>query len=434
MFTDIKGYSALMGRDEPLALSLLEEHNAILVPVIERHGGEIIKFIGDAILAIFESARDGVRAAVEGQRALAERNRELPEERRILVRMGLHVGDVSLRDGDAFGDGVNIASRLEPLADPGGLCVSQTVRDMVAAHPEFVLESMGQRTLKNIQHPVELYRVRIEPGLSAPSPAAPRSGPRSRAWGVAAALAVVAVGVLLTILGREPGTTAAPAPSPREELRQVLADRAGTMRIGLIPLEPVGTEASLARAMGMHLQGRLAELPNAEVRVVPSTEAAGEGAHVIRGAVGALGSKLMLNLERVDGAEGVVSRVYRDADDLDALVASVDEALLDLLVRKVPEPSSETMVRIIRERLGEVRNCYEKILADHPDAEGKLTVEWGVAPSGRTRDVTIAEDEIGVPELDRCVREAMGRWLFPATAKGLGKVRYPLSFASSADD
>ncbi len=161
MFSDIQGYSKLMGDNEPLALRLLEEHNRICVPLIERHGGSVLKFIGDAILSAFESAGDAVQAGLELQRLLGERNASRPDIVPLVIRIGIHIGDVVFKDGDVFGDGVNIAARIEPLAEPGGIAISQTVYDMIKARPEIQTVSLGPKELKNIKEAVNIYKVLV---------------------------------------------------------------------------------------------------------------------------------------------------------------------------------------------------------------------------------------------------------------------------------
>ena len=173
MFSDIKGYSKLMGQNETLAMALLEEHNALVVPRVQKHGGQVLKFIGDAVLASYESAADAVLAAIEVQQALAQRNASAKPEAQIVVRIGIHVGDVLLKGDDVFGDGVNIAARLEPQAEPGGIAISQTVNDMVRALPQIRTQPMGVRELKNIGQPMQLYRVCFEGAPPAVTPAAP---------------------------------------------------------------------------------------------------------------------------------------------------------------------------------------------------------------------------------------------------------------------
>src|SRR5262245_66586458 len=123
MFTDMVGYSALAQRDDKLALELLEEHRQLLREIFPRFHGTEIKSIGDGFLVEFHSALEAAECAIEIQHALSKRNADVPVERRIAIKIGVHIGDVVHRDHDVYGDGVNIASRIEPLAGPGGICV-----------------------------------------------------------------------------------------------------------------------------------------------------------------------------------------------------------------------------------------------------------------------------------------------------------------------
>ena len=159
MLTDIVGYTALSQQNEGLALELLQEHSRLLRRCFAQHNGREIKFTGDGFLVEFPSALQATRCAIEIQRALNERNAAAPPERRIQIRIGLHVGDVVHREGDLFGDGVNITSRIEPLAEPGGICLSQQVFDQVWNKIEAPLISLGKKELKNVQVPMEVFRV-----------------------------------------------------------------------------------------------------------------------------------------------------------------------------------------------------------------------------------------------------------------------------------
>ena len=160
MFTDMVGYTALTQSNEALALNLLETQSGILLPLIRAHRGIPVKTIGDAHLAEFGSALDAVHCAVEIQRAVRERNASATPQQAFKLRVGIHIGDVVHRDNDVFGDAVNIASRLEPIADPGGVCVSQQVYDQVHNKTDFAFEKLPLRQLKNVSATIEVYRVR----------------------------------------------------------------------------------------------------------------------------------------------------------------------------------------------------------------------------------------------------------------------------------
>jgi adenylate cyclase len=160
---DVAGYSRLMGLDEEGTLAALKEHRrAVVDPRIAEHRGRIVKTTGDGILVEFASVVDGVRCAVDVQRQMAERNVAVPPERRIEFRIGLNVGDIIIDDKDIYGDGVNIAARLEALAEPGGICVSRIVRDEVRDKLHFSFEDMGEHQVKNIARPVPIHRIRFD--------------------------------------------------------------------------------------------------------------------------------------------------------------------------------------------------------------------------------------------------------------------------------
>jgi TolB-like protein len=157
---DIAGYSRLMGQDEAATVRDLKGHQAVILPLVARHGGRIIDTAGDGILAEFPSVIGATACAVEIQRAMAARNEDVPEHRRMLFRIGINLGDVIHDETRIYGDGINVAARLEGLADPGGVLVSQAVHDQVRDRLDLVFEDLGERELKNIAHPVRVYRLR----------------------------------------------------------------------------------------------------------------------------------------------------------------------------------------------------------------------------------------------------------------------------------
>jgi adenylate cyclase len=170
---DVAGYSRLMGADEEGTHERLKAHLGELVnPKINEHRGRTVKNTGDGLLAEFASVVDAVRCAVEVQREMADREHEVPEERRIRFRIGINLGDVIAEEGDIFGDGVNVAARLEALAEPGGICVSRVVRDQVRDRLDYTFEDLGEQSVKNIARPVRVYALRAEAVADVPASSA----------------------------------------------------------------------------------------------------------------------------------------------------------------------------------------------------------------------------------------------------------------------
>ncbi len=171
MFTDMVGYSALAQRDDKVALELLEEHRRLLREIFPRFHGTEIKTIGDAFLVEFGSALEAAQCAIEIQRTLAKRNHDVSADRRIELKIGIHIGDVMHRGGDVYGDGVNIASRIEQLAGAGGICVSMDVERQIRNALEARFEKFGSADLKNIKLPMDLFRIVLpwEKGPESPA-------------------------------------------------------------------------------------------------------------------------------------------------------------------------------------------------------------------------------------------------------------------------
>jgi TolB-like protein len=159
---DAAGYSRLMGADEEGMLAQLKRHRLDLVdPKISEHRGRIVKTTGDGMLVEFASVVDALRCAVEVQRGMAVRNVDVPQDKRIEFRVGINFGDIIIDGGDIFGDGVNVAARLESLAEPCGICMSGRVQEDTRGKPDVAFEDIGEQQLKNIAQPIRVYRARI---------------------------------------------------------------------------------------------------------------------------------------------------------------------------------------------------------------------------------------------------------------------------------
>jgi adenylate cyclase len=194
---DVAGYSRLMGADEEATLSALRSHREVVDGLIANHRGRIFNSAGDSVVAEFPSAVEASLCAVEIQREIGKRNESVPKDKRLEFRIGVNIGDVVVEGGNLFGDGVNVADRVQKLAEPGGICVSRNVHDQLRNKVGFVLEPMGEHQVKNIAVPVSVYRVLIDGAASRP---------RAVRWLTAVArqhrrAAAVAVAVLVIAAG-----------------------------------------------------------------------------------------------------------------------------------------------------------------------------------------------------------------------------------------
>jgi adenylate cyclase len=216
---DVVGYSRLMAVDEAGTHARLKAlRKDFIEPQIAEHHGRVVKLTGDGALVEFGSVVDAVECAAAIQTGVAERQADVPEDQRIALRIGINIGDVIIEDGEIYGDGVNVATRLEQLAEPGEICVARTVYDHAEAKVTFGFELMGERRAKNIPEPVTVYRVITAPGPLAKVLGLRRTG--TRTWGlgalaVAAALAAVVVGTASWIVGpRQFASLLEPSSSP----------------------------------------------------------------------------------------------------------------------------------------------------------------------------------------------------------------------------
>jgi adenylate cyclase len=225
MAVDVVGYSRLIGTDEAGTLARVKAHRIELAePLIAEHHGRVVKLTGDGALVEFASAVDAVECAVAIQSGMAEREATEPEERRIRFRIGINIGDIVLEDGDIFGDGVNVAARLQGLAPPGGIGTARNVYDQVKGKLDLAFEPMGEHRIKNIAEPIALYCVK--PGHGGAARNAVSIVPSLRRRWLAAAAAVLVLLAAGTAAGwyalwrpaLEPPATAAMGPETKPAL------------------------------------------------------------------------------------------------------------------------------------------------------------------------------------------------------------------------
>ena len=224
---DVAGYSSLMGRDEVGTLRVLTEYRAILSRLVATHRGRIFTTAGDSVTAEFASTVDALSCALAVQAAIAEENAARPEDERMQFRIGLHLGDIIVQDGDLFGDGVNIAARLQALATPGGICVSGAFREQIGPNLDVGFRSLGEQQVKNIARPVRAYSVAPAETLEAQPSHRPA---RRRLAAIAAVLAVLLTALVVWQLiptrqtppAVEAPSAAAPRPGPAPRLSIVV--------------------------------------------------------------------------------------------------------------------------------------------------------------------------------------------------------------------
>ena len=195
---DVKGYSRLMGENEAETVKTLTAYRKIMGELIQQHRGRVIDSPGDNILAEFASVVDAVQCSVAAQNEFKARNAELPENRRMEFRIGVNLGDVIEEENRIYGDGVNIAARLEALADPGGICISKTAFDQIETKLPLGYEYLGEQTVKNIAKPVGAYRVLMDPRVTV---AGAKEKKPSFQCGASKRVLAGAVAVLVVIIG-----------------------------------------------------------------------------------------------------------------------------------------------------------------------------------------------------------------------------------------
>jgi adenylate cyclase len=346
MFTDMVGYSALAQRDDKLALELLEEHRRLLREIFPRFHGTEIKTIGDAFLVEFGSALEAAQCAIEIQRTLAKRNHDVTSDRRIELKIGIHIGDVVHREGDVYGDGVNIASRIEQLAGAGGICVSMDVERQIRNALEARFEKFGSADLKNIKLPMDLFRIVLPWEKGAEISAKPTSK-KSPVLVPVAALIVIALLVGWWWIQRSsknhqlaaaPAVPVAPATVPDQKSVAVLpfvnlSDDKGSEYFSDGVSEELLTV--LQKIPGMHVAARTSAFSfkgkNATAQEIGQKLGV---AHLVDGSVRKSGDavRIAARLTRADTGEELWSENYtRDLKDVFAVQTELAQTIVEQL-------------------------------------------------------------------------------------------------------
>jgi adenylate cyclase len=349
MFTDMVGYSALSQRDDKLALELLEEHRQLLREIFPRFNGTEIKTIGDAFLIEFNSALEAAQCAIEIQRSLAKRNHDVTAERRIELKIGIHIGDVVHRGGDVYGDGVNIASRIEPLAGAGGICVSMDVERQIRNALEARFEKLAPTELKNISVAMDLFRIVLpwEQGSKAETSVNGRSFPASRlVWVGAVILALVGAGWWLAHQFLPTKNTLTPRQS------EAATNSASQKSIAVLPFLNLSADKNdeylsdgmteellnmLTKVKGLRVPGRSSSFAFKGKNEDGIFRKVGEQLHVnavLEGSVRKAGDKLRITAQLINVADGfhLWSETYdRDMKDILAVQSDVAKRVVQAL-------------------------------------------------------------------------------------------------------
>jgi len=306
---DVVGYSRLMGADEAGTLASVKSTiDEAIRPALEAHNGRLVKMMGDGVLAEFGSVVDAVLCAVAIQSEMAVRGAGVTQDRRIALRIGVNLGDIIFEDGDIFGDGVNIASRLEGIASPGGVCVTRTVADQVGTKAGVAFQSMGPQTLKNIAEPVEVFS--IEPNGTAVT----------KAHGSRTPLRLASFAALVVVVAAIAWWTTSPdfTPADPKKMAQILPEGPS---IAVLPFDYLGSDKTeneyIADGLSENIISALARLPNTLVIARNSTFTYKDKAvdvrevsekfgvrYILEGSVQLSGETIRITAQLVDGLGG----------------------------------------------------------------------------------------------------------------------------------
>jgi adenylate cyclase len=311
---DVVGYSRLMEQDEAGTLAALaDRRKAILEPLLTKYRGRVVRLMGDGTLAEFASAVDAVQCAVDIQKAMREANSELPEDRAVVLRVGLNLGDVVVEDGDLYGDGVNVAARLEAMADPGGICLSAAIHQQVERLLSFAFKDLGDQALKNIARPVRVYCIADDEEMGDSR----RAGiPIGRTFSAQSKLSV-AVLPFVNMSG-----------DPEQEY---FSD--GITEDIITDLSKVSMLNVVSRATVFTFKGKSIDIGQIALRL--------KVGHVVEGSVRKAGGRVRITAQLIDASKDShvwAERYDRELNDIFALQDEISQAIVAALkVRLLPE-------------------------------------------------------------------------------------------------
>ena len=367
MFTDMVGYSALAQHDDALALELLEEHRRILRSIFPRFHGVEIKTIGDAFMVEFQSALEAAQCAIEIQRTLAKRNHDVPSERQIEIRIGIHIGDVMHRESDVYGDGVNIASRIQPLARSGGICVSMDVERQIRNALEARFERLAPTDLKNIELPMDLFRIVLPWEKRADRVAAQRERKKRPLVLIVALLALLALAGVWMLRSH---------PKSRSSIAHI-ARAPASKSVAVLPFVNMSPDkeneylsdgitedlcTALSQIKGLHVPARTSSFvfkgKTEDIRQIG--EQLNVGA-VLEGSVSKAGNKLRISAQLINVADGFhlwAANYDREMADILDIRSDISHRVVDALKVQLGVEETESLVR----KPTEMTEAYEVYL------------------------------------------------------------------------
>jgi adenylate cyclase len=407
---DVKGYSRLMGEDEDATIRTLSTYRELMSTLIQKHRGRVVDSPGDNLLAEFSSVVDSVRCAVEIQEELRVRNDELPENRRMEVRIGINLGDVVEEGERIYGDGVNIAARVEGLAEGGGICISGTVYDSIKNKLSLGYEPMGEHTVKNIKEPVRVYRMRIGP--EAAGKVNGEKEPKHTRWGwksvaAAAVLVLVAGGVVWNFYWRASKIE----PASKEKMAFPLPDKPS---IAVMPFDNMSGDpkqdyfsdgiteeiiSTLSRISGLFVIARNSSFTYKGKAVwVPDVSRELGVGYILEGSVRRSGDRVRITAQLIDGKtnQHIWSETYdRELKDIFAVQDEITMKILTNVKVKLTGDEDQTLLAANRStnlqaylkilegiaynsesRFSEAKKAFEEALSLDPKSPAYGWVAW----------------------------------------------------------
>jgi class 3 adenylate cyclase len=449
MFSDVKSFSKMMAANEERTMRLIKEHRQIIRAILARYDGEEHGTAGDSFFVLFASAVKAVRCAVEIQETFHKRNADEPEEEQIWIRIGIHIGDiiVDASDSHVYGEGINIAARTEPKAEPGGICITQDVFKQVKNKIDLKVISIGRQEMKNIVDAPELYRIivgQVEKEAIKQSPS--HRGLTSKSSGNKRRLLLL-IGLLLLALAtaaivfwwpfgaddnRAPpgeGQVSAVAdehqedppshvPEPKPSAVSLSKEIAFIGRFSA-PVGQEGLGAALEALVARRIEPRFPRgvIRWSEVRALkdePGRSMAPDGAAdpaalarmagartIVLGEVAPLKSGVWVNLAFYDAEqERVTNRIFEPStDEPEAIMAALESGLSQALAE--PPPSSDTALtaidasKLVSTRLGMIKHCYERALVQEDGLAGRISVRFSFDVAGRVTEASTTLNELG---------------------------------------